>query len=188
MHNIQKEKIIYRYFLKWKLVIIKNRLEAESSYRGLTFHHCFNLNLFFFHSYPYFLDKPQIQTFRICLFRFNNGNITMSEICSKLTIKTTEQHHWCRPCVFIVNFEQISNCSGTSSSSKVYTGRKLCRIILPSRLFYLIKIWVFLLVIIFCIKYCFTIYHKTDAIVGQRNSLSLNLNSKFNFNKVPICD
>ena len=42
----------------------------------------------------------------IYLFKVNNGNIRkMCEICSKLTIKTTEQHQWPVP---VVNFEQIS--------------------------------------------------------------------------------
>ena len=31
------------------------------------------------------------------------------EICSKLTVKTPEQRHWRRFCVFIVNFEHISH-------------------------------------------------------------------------------
>ena len=31
----------------------------------------------------------------------------MCEICSKLTIKTSERRHWRRSGVFIVNFEQI---------------------------------------------------------------------------------
>ena len=30
------------------------------------------------------------------------------EICSKLTMKTPERHHWRRSCVFIGNFENIS--------------------------------------------------------------------------------
>ena len=38
----------------------------------------------------------------------------MCEICSKLTIKTSKQHHWRRSGVFIVNFEQISLYSGVS--------------------------------------------------------------------------
>ena len=36
----------------------------------------------------------------------NNGNTgTMSQNCSKLTIKTSERRHWNRSCAFIVNFE-----------------------------------------------------------------------------------
>ena len=31
------------------------------------------------------------------------------EICSKLTIKTLERHHWIRSSIFIVNFENISH-------------------------------------------------------------------------------
>ena len=30
-------------------------------------------------------------------------------MCSKLTIKTPEQHHWRRSGIFIVNFEHISH-------------------------------------------------------------------------------
>ena len=33
----------------------------------------------------------------------------MCEICSKLTIKTLERHHWRCSDLFIVNFEQISH-------------------------------------------------------------------------------
>ena len=36
----------------------------------------------------------------------------MYKICSKLTIKTSEGRHEHRPGVFILNFEQISHCSG----------------------------------------------------------------------------
>ena len=40
------------------------------------------------------------------MFKDNNRSTrTKSEICSKLTIKTPERHHWCRSGVFIVNFE-----------------------------------------------------------------------------------
>ena len=43
------------------------------------------------------------------LFKGSNRNTTtMYEICSKLTIKTTERGQWRRSVVFIVNFEQIS--------------------------------------------------------------------------------
>lgn len=38
-------------------------------------------------------------------FKVNNWNTrTMSEICTNLTIKISEWHHWCRFGVFIVNF------------------------------------------------------------------------------------
>ena len=58
-----------------------------------------------------------LNTFRflagIYLFRVNNRNTrTMCETCSKLTIKTSERHHWRRSGVFIVNSEQISHYSG----------------------------------------------------------------------------
>ena len=46
---------------------------------------------------------------KICLFKVNNRNTRKkSETCFKLTIKT-EQHHWRRSGVFIVNFEHISH-------------------------------------------------------------------------------
>ena len=44
------------------------------------------------------------------LFRNNNGNIrTLCKICSNLTIKTREWHHWRLLGVFIIIFKQISN-------------------------------------------------------------------------------
>ena len=49
----------------------------------------------------------------ICLLKVNNEiTVTISKICSKLTIKTPERYHWCRAGVFHVitaNFEQISH-------------------------------------------------------------------------------
>ena len=43
------------------------------------------------------------------MFNVNNRNTrARCEICSKLTIKTPEQHHLRRSGVFIVNFEHIS--------------------------------------------------------------------------------
>ena len=46
-------------------------------------------------------------TSRTYLFKCKNKIIC--EICSKLTVKAPERHHWYRPGVFIVNFEQISH-------------------------------------------------------------------------------
>ena len=44
------------------------------------------------------------------MFKVNNRNTrTRCEICSKLTIKTSERRHWRRSGVFIVNFEHISH-------------------------------------------------------------------------------
>ena len=44
------------------------------------------------------------------MFKVNKWNSrTRCEICSKLTIKTPEWHHWRRSGVFIVNFEHISH-------------------------------------------------------------------------------
>ena len=44
------------------------------------------------------------------IFKLNNRNTrTRSKMCSKLTIKTPEQCHWCRSGVSIVNFEHISH-------------------------------------------------------------------------------
>ena len=43
------------------------------------------------------------------MLKVNNRNTrTRCEICSDVTIKTTEQRQWRRSGVFIVNFEQIS--------------------------------------------------------------------------------
>ena len=48
--------------------------------------------------------------FGIHLFNLNNRNTrTTCEICSKLTIKTPEQHYWCLSGVFIINFEHNSH-------------------------------------------------------------------------------
>ena len=47
---------------------------------------------------------------RIYMFKVNNRNSrTRCEICSKLTIKTLERHHWRRSGVFIVNFKHLSH-------------------------------------------------------------------------------
>ena len=44
------------------------------------------------------------------MFKVKNKNTrARCEICSKLTIKTPERHHWRRSVVFIVNFEHISH-------------------------------------------------------------------------------
>ena len=44
------------------------------------------------------------------MFKVNNRNTrTRCEICTKLTIKTPEQHHWHCSGVFIVNFVHISH-------------------------------------------------------------------------------
>ena len=46
----------------------------------------------------------------ICMLKVNNSNTrTRCEVCSKLTIKTLEQRHWCRSGAFIVNIERISH-------------------------------------------------------------------------------
>ena len=45
----------------------------------------------------------------IYLLKVSNRNTrTRCKICSKLTIKTSERHHWRCSGVFIVNFEHIS--------------------------------------------------------------------------------
>ena len=46
----------------------------------------------------------------IHLLKVNNRNTkTRGEICSKLTTKAPERHHWRHSDVFIVNFEHISH-------------------------------------------------------------------------------
>ena len=58
------------------------------------------------------LMKPVMSTnpSGISLFKVNNGNNrTMSEINSKLKVKTPERHQWRRSGAFIVNFEMISH-------------------------------------------------------------------------------
>ena len=48
----------------------------------------------------------------IFLFKVNNANIrTICEVCSQLTIKTSERRHWRLSGVYIFNFEQISHIS-----------------------------------------------------------------------------
>ena len=49
-----------------------------------------------------------VNTAVIHSLKFKNGNNKIiSEICSKLTVKTTEQRYWRLSSVFIFNFEQI---------------------------------------------------------------------------------
>ena len=56
-----------------------------------------------------FWSLPKSIPLGIYMFKVNNRNArTRCEICSKLTIRTLEQHHWRRFGVFIVNFEHIS--------------------------------------------------------------------------------
>ena len=46
----------------------------------------------------------------IYIFKVNNKNTrTRCEICSKLTIKTPEPHHWRRSGIFLVHFNYISH-------------------------------------------------------------------------------
>ena len=46
----------------------------------------------------------------ICLLEVNNTNtIKRYEMCAKLTKKATEQRHWARPGVFIINLDYISH-------------------------------------------------------------------------------
>ena len=60
--------------------------------------------LHFDHQPPWYAHIPGT----IYLFKVNNRSTrTMREICSKLTKKTPEWHHWCSSGVFIVNFKQI---------------------------------------------------------------------------------
>ena len=43
-----------------------------------------------------------------CLKINNRKNIKICEICAKITIKTLERRHWCRPSVLIAKFKCIS--------------------------------------------------------------------------------
>ena len=59
-----------------------------------------------YHYYVFLIDNKNPAG--IYLFKVNYGNIgIMSEICSKLTIKTYERRQWRRSGVFIDKFEQI---------------------------------------------------------------------------------
>ena len=63
-------------------------------------------SLVLYHYYVFLIDNKNPAG--IYLFKVNNGNIgIMSEICSKLTIKTYERRQWRRSGVFIDKFEQI---------------------------------------------------------------------------------
>ena len=56
------------------------------------------------------LKFPENVPAGIYLFKVNNRNTrTRCELCSKLTIKISERHHWRRSVVFVVNFEHISH-------------------------------------------------------------------------------
>ena len=63
----------------------------------------------------------------IYLLKVNHRNTrARCEICSKLTIKTSERRHWRRSGVFIVNFEHISPCSSISvvNFENIFAGRE----------------------------------------------------------------
>ena len=70
------------------------------------------MNELAFWAYCYNIESLFIQNFYptdIYLLKVNNRNTrTISEICSKLTIKTPEQYsHWRRSGLFFVNIEHI---------------------------------------------------------------------------------
>ena len=54
----------------------------------------------------FFLHKACLAGIYMCKVNKRNTS-TMSELFSKLTIKTPERCNWCRSGVFIVNFEHI---------------------------------------------------------------------------------
>ena len=59
---------------------------------------------------PSFSFISFISPVNIYLFKVNNRSTRKRcEICSKLTIKTTERRHWLSSGVFIANFERISD-------------------------------------------------------------------------------
>ena len=63
----------------------------------------------------------------IYLLKVNKRNTrARCEICSKLTIKTSERRHWRLSGVFIVNFEHISPCSSISivNFEHIFAGRE----------------------------------------------------------------
>ena len=54
------------------------------------------------------LARSKLYLENIDLLKVNNRNTKEKcEICSKLTIKTSDQRPWCRSGVFIVNFEHM---------------------------------------------------------------------------------
>ena len=67
-------------------------------------------NIVLFPSLNIYMLSPCLSSVDMYLFKVNNGNTrTICEIGSKLTIKTTEQRHWRRSGVFIVDFEPVSH-------------------------------------------------------------------------------
>ena len=63
------------------------------------------------------------------LFKVNNVNTrTMYEICSKLTIKTSQRRHGRHSAVFIVNFEQILHINLVVSTLKCEHASARCLI------------------------------------------------------------
>ena len=55
------------------------------------------------------ITNPSNNPANIYLLKVNKRNTRKRcGICSKLTIKTPERHHWRRSAIFIVNFEHIS--------------------------------------------------------------------------------
>ena len=67
--------------------------------------------LFWKHRFPWWVKTGQNEcTAGIYLFNVNNRNTrTIYKICSKLTVETPEQCHWCCSGVFIANFQYTSH-------------------------------------------------------------------------------
>ena len=91
---------------------IKHAIIAELNYRNWfkALCHAHHHRIFCLVVIPVCVSKHVFNNpANIYLFRVNNINTRKScKICSKITIRTPEQHQWRRSGVFIVNFEYIS--------------------------------------------------------------------------------
>ena len=120
MRNIHRKTPVLEPLFN-KVIGLKacNFIEKETPTQVFSCEYCkiFNNSLFIEHlfimyTFPKFYVMVVIRYLNpvgISLLKVNNGNTrTRCDICSKLTIKT-EQCHWRRSDVFIVNFEHISH-------------------------------------------------------------------------------
>ena len=96
-----------------KTKVIENKTIGRNKLSYSAILHCIHLHFWSLH-----VTERQSEIETICenintpagisLLKVNNGNTrSMYEICSKLTMRTSERRHWRRSGVFIGNFEKI---------------------------------------------------------------------------------